>query len=124
MMESLVPALLEWGVPESHLHYEAFGPASVKVGRSTSLDAGPCHVKFTQEGETYTWTGEHPSLLDFAESQGVTLDCGCRAGNCGQCLVTVREGKIAHAKEPGLPVGDHECLTCIAVPQGDVVLDS
>ena len=29
-MQSLVPALWDWGVPESHVHYEAFGPASVK----------------------------------------------------------------------------------------------
>ena len=30
LMESLVPALWEWGVPESHVHFEAFGPASVR----------------------------------------------------------------------------------------------
>jgi ferredoxin-NADP reductase len=30
MMESLVPALEEWGVPDSHIHFEAFGPASIK----------------------------------------------------------------------------------------------
>src|SRR4029078_4479426 len=29
-MESLVPALWKWGVPEAHVHFEAFGPASVK----------------------------------------------------------------------------------------------
>ena len=123
MMESLVPALLEWGIPESHIHYEAFGPASVKVGRSTGLDTGPCNVKFSCASQQLHWTGEHASLLDFAEDQGISLDYGCRAGNCGQCLATVREGKVAHAKVPGLPVGENECLTCIGVPQGDVVIE-
>ncbi len=120
MMESLVPALLEWGVPQSHIHFEAFGPASVKVGRPEGLEAGPCNVKFSCAGQSLHWTGEHASLLDFAEAEGVSLDYGCRAGNCGQCLATVREGKVAHAKEPGFPVGENECLTCIGVPQGDV----
>ena len=41
LMESLVPALWEWGVPESHVHFEAFGPASVKrVGSCTGRQRG------------------------------------------------------------------------------------
>jgi len=28
MLESLVPALEDWGVPEARIHFEAFGPAS------------------------------------------------------------------------------------------------
>jgi len=123
MMESLVPALLEWGVPESDIHFEAFGPASVKVGRAANLDAGPCSVKFSCADEQLHWTGEHDSLLDFADAQGISLDYGCRAGNCGQCLVTVSEGKVAHMKEPGLSVGENECLTCIGVPQGNVEIE-
>jgi len=123
MMESLVPALLKWGIPESHIHFEAFGPASVKVGRSESLDTGPCNVKFSCNGQQLHWTGEHSSLLDFAEEQGISLDFGCRAGNCGQCIATIREGKVTHAKTPGLPVNENQCLTCIGVPQGDVDID-
>ena len=30
LMESLVPALEDWGVPDAHIHFEAFGPASIK----------------------------------------------------------------------------------------------
>ena len=47
MMESLVPELMDWGVPESHIHYEAFGPASVKSGRGAACEATkPCEVRF------------------------------------------------------------------------------
>ena len=31
MMQTFVPALAEWGVPLADIHYEAFGPASVKL---------------------------------------------------------------------------------------------
>jgi ferredoxin-NADP reductase len=30
MMQSMVAALEDWGVPDSQIHYEAFGPASIK----------------------------------------------------------------------------------------------
>ncbi|MEM6331090.1 MAG: FAD-binding oxidoreductase, partial [Planctomycetota bacterium] len=32
LMESLVPGLLAWGVPDNQIHFEAFGPASVNQG--------------------------------------------------------------------------------------------
>ena len=128
MMESLVPALLDWGVPEEHIRYEAFGPASVKrlshARTAEALGATPCNVELSLSETRLTWNGSHESLLDFAESQGVSLDYGCRAGNCGQCLVKVREGCVAHVKQPGLPLGENECLTCIGVPQSDVVLEA
>lgn len=127
MMESLVPALLEWRVPQDHIHFEAFGPASVKglSGLSSSATGtAPCNVDFSRTNASLTWTGEHASLLDFAESQKIALDYGCRAGNCGQCLLEVRRGKFDHVKEPGLPLDDNHCLACIAVPQGDLVLEA
>ena len=29
MLQSLVPALEDWGVPDGRIHFEAFGPASI-----------------------------------------------------------------------------------------------
>ena len=128
MMQQLVPALMEWGVPESHIHFEAFGPASVKGLRKKTVaktsKSTSCQVEFFTSGTKHSWDGSCESLLEFAEEQGVILDYGCRAGNCGQCLVAVREGNIQHLKEPGLVVGERECLTCIGVPEGDVVLEA
>ncbi len=128
MMEGLVPALREWGVPKSHIHFEAFGPASVKSLSDSqgvaNVASEPCDVRFSLAEAVCRWDGKYGSLLELAESQGVALDCGCRAGNCGQCLVTIRQGKVVHLKEPGMAMGDDECLTCIGVPQGDVVLEA
>jgi ferredoxin-NADP reductase len=42
MMESIVPALLDWGVPAEHINYEAFGPATVKsISHTQSPAVGP-----------------------------------------------------------------------------------
>ena len=37
MLESLIPALENWEVPDTHIHFEAFGPASIK--RRSAKDA-------------------------------------------------------------------------------------
>ncbi len=128
MMETLVPALRAWGVPESHIRFEAFGPATVKgmkqVRTTDDIAKGPCQVEFLLAGASLAWDGGYESLLEFAESQGVPLDYGCRAGNCGQCLVSVRSGNVDHIQAPGMPLEENQCLTCIGVPHGDVVLEA
>ncbi len=125
MMEQLVPGLLNWGVPEKHIHFEAFGPATVNcMLKRSNVSCEPCHIEFTKSGTDLLWKGDYPAILDLAESAGVALESGCRAGNCGQCLVKVRRGQIAFNKAPGVPLGDDECLTCIGQPHGDVVLEA
>jgi ferredoxin-NADP reductase len=125
MMESLVPALMDWGVPESHLHYEAFGPASVKSQRSSPAAATePCSVRFERTGRETLWDGSDDSLLDFAEANQIALPSGCRAGSCGECLTSVRSGEIRALKLPGIMVPEGHCLTCISVPAGPLVLDA
>jgi ferredoxin-NADP reductase len=122
MMESLVPGLIAWGVPKEHIHYEAFGPASVRG--LCNQNSEPCNVQFARSGRLLPWTGEEPSLLALAERGGVALDSGCRAGNCGQCRVMIAAGRVAHAKPPGVQLVEGECLACIARPMGDVVVDA
>jgi len=75
MMESLVPALLEWGVPPEHINYEAFGPASVR-GLSDTAATEPCNVDFVRSERSLRWQGTEGSLLDLAEQGGVRLEWG------------------------------------------------
>jgi ferredoxin-NADP reductase len=127
MMESVVPALWSWGVPESHVHYEAFGPASVKrvaTGGGADPRKAPCEVRFERSGRTATWDGTFGSLLEFGQASGVTLASGCRAGSCGECMVAVKSGKVMQLKRPGISVPPGRCLTCISVPTGELVLDA
>jgi ferredoxin-NADP reductase len=123
MMESLVPALLEWGVPAEHINYEAFGPASVR-GLSDAAASEPCNVDFVRSERSLRWQGTEDSLLELAEQGGVRLEWGCRAGSCGQCRVMIAAGRVAHAKRPGVELVDGECLACIARPVGDVVVEA
>jgi ferredoxin-NADP reductase len=124
-MESLVQALRDWGVPESHIHFEAFGPASVKGTQRASLQpAAPCEVRFARTQRRAKWDGSLTSLLEFGEAAGVVMPSGCRAGSCGECLAAVRSGTVATIKQPSIPVPTGHCLTCISVPAGDLVLEA
>jgi len=127
MMATLVPALYEWGVPESHVHYEAFGPASVHSSSATQVvqpETEPCPVRFERSGRTVEWNGSFASLLEFGEGAGIPLVFGCRAGSCGECLTAIRSGTVATRKRPGISVPEGHCLTCISVPTGALVLDA
>jgi ferredoxin-NADP reductase len=124
MMETLVPDLLEWGVPAEHIHYEAFGPATLRGLDADRPPSAPCEVLFARSGRTLAWTGNQESLLELAEQAAIPLPSGCRAGSCGQCRLTIAAGKVVHAKPPGVQLLPGECLACIATPQEDLVLDA
>ena len=119
-----MPALVAWGAPTEHIHFEAFGPATVRGLVSDADLAAPCDVAFARSGKSLHWTGEQNSLLDLAAKGGVRLDSGCRAGNCGQCRVMLAAGQVTHMKPPGVELAEGECLACIARPRGDVIVEA
>jgi ferredoxin len=132
MMESVVPGLEEWGVPEVHVHYEAFGPASVKkVKKEEAAPVEPgaaavagLEIVFAKSNRTCTWTAASGTLLELGEKNGVTMDFGCRAGNCGTCVIAVKEGEVGYSTPPGAAPEKGSCLTCVAVPKTKLVLDA
>ena len=129
MMEALTSGLKQWGVPDGHLHFEAFGPLSVKrVGLTPraglSVPTNPPMVTFRKSACSLPWDGTHATLLDFAEHCGIVIASGCRAGNCGTCVVAMQSGDVSYIQSPGSPPEARTCLTCIAQPKGDLVLDA
>ncbi len=124
MMEALVPALWAWGVPESHVFFEAFGPASVQSVSHKQVASEPCEVQFERSDRTVMWDGTIGSLLEFGEAAGIAMPSGCRAGSCGECLTAIKSGGVLPIKSPGVPVPPGHCLTCISVPAGALMLDA
>jgi ferredoxin-NADP reductase len=128
MMQSLTAGLREWGVPDERVHFEAFGPASVKTAtpppQVATASAGGVEVQFARSGKVVNWTAASGSLLELAESVGVPIDAGCRAGNCGSCVVPLRSGAVDYPTSPGFPNEPGTCLSCVARPRGSVVLEA
>lgn len=132
MMETLVPALEDWGVPDSHIHFEAFGPASIrrrkqKTSDTPSADAvaqSDITVTFTKSGKQARWSPQAGSLLEFAESQGIAIDSGCRAGGCGTCQTTIQSGEVVYRQPPDYDPEPGSCLMCVCTPKTNVTLDA
>jgi hypothetical protein len=128
MMETLVPALVEWGVPQTDVHFEAFGPASVHrataAGAAPLAAAIPFEVRFNGSGRTLSWQGLDPNLLDFAERHGVVVESGCRSGGCGSCETRLVRGTVTYAHRPDHDVAPGHCLLCVGRPVSDLVLEA
>lgn len=126
MMETLVPALAKWGVPTADIHFEAFGPASVKLPGASEAPAPAqdLEVRFQRSGRTLMWDGRDPSLLDFAERQGIVVESGCRSGGCGSCETRLLEGTVLYAHAPDHDVAPGHCLLCVGRPASSVVLEA
>ena len=125
MMQTLVPALAEWGVPAADIHHEAFGPASVQLPGTAEPDAGNSAVfdiRFQRSGRTLAWDGRDASLLDFAERQGIVVDSGCRSGGCGSCETRLLQGTVTYAQAPDHDVAAGHCLLCVGRPSSTLVL--
>lgn len=132
MMESLVPALEAWGVPDSHIHFEAFGPASIKrkdIPVEAPADAVPANlsdivVTFAKSAKQVTWKRGTGSLLEFAEANGISVDSGCRAGGCGTCQTTIKSGEVAYRQAPDFDPEAGTCLLCVCTPKTSVTLEA
>ena len=132
MMETLVTALEDWGVPDAHIHFEAFGPASIKrreaksfaVEAAIAAPVGNVTVVFAKSGKQSQWSPQSGSLLEFAESQGIAIDSGCRAGACGTCQTPIRAGEGSYLQSPDYDPEPGTCLMCVCTPKTPVTLEA
>ena len=127
MMTALVNDLGEWGVPEQHIHFEAFGPASVKkvTPPSEQVESAPaCTVEFARSGKRLEWQEGKGTVLEIAEAAGIEIDSGCRAGSCGTCMTAIKAGEVRYLDTPSASLESGSCLPCIAVPKTDVTIDA
>jgi ferredoxin-NADP reductase len=129
MMQSLVPALREWGVQAGDIHFEAFGPASVRPPGAVTAEPAAAspqsfELQFSRSGRTLAWDGQDGNLLDFAERHGLALDSGCRSGSCGACQTRLLSGVVTYADKPDHDIPKGHCLLCVGKPQSALVLDA
>ena len=126
MIKDLRSDLADWGVPKANIHFEAFGPATVKKFKkdSTKEPASKIDIQFIKTGKTLPWNPDLSSLLEFAGKNSINLDSGCQVGNCGTCLTAIIKGEVTYVSEPATPPEEGSCLTCIAIPKGNLALDA
>jgi ferredoxin-NADP reductase len=127
MMQSIVAGLEDWGVPDAHIHFEAFGPASVKrrePARETVAAAADISVSFAKSGKRLPWRNGAGSLLEFAEQEGIKVDSSCRGGACGTCQTTIVAGEVEYRQAPDYDPEPGTCLLCVCAPKTPLILEA
>lgn len=127
MMASMVAGLEDWGVPDARIHFEAFGPASVKrrAPASPAQEVGTAiQVTFARTGTTATWRRSAGTLLEFAEQEGIPVDSSCRSGACGTCRTTITAGEVSYNQPPDYDPEPGTCLLCVCTPKTSVTLEA
>jgi ferredoxin-NADP reductase len=132
MLQSLVPGLEDWGVPDARIHFEAFGPASIQRKKSPAqgvavapdeTSAAALDVTFARSNKQLRWESSAGTLLEFAEAHGIAVDSGCRAGGCGTCQTTIVAGEVIYRQTPEFDPEPGTCLLCVCTPKTPVTLE-
>ena len=128
MMLSVTDDLKAWGVPENHIHTEAFGPSSVSKTKRykpvSDLGAATPQITFAKSGRTIPWNAEAECLLRLAEQNDIEIPSGCWAGDCHTCKVAIRSGEISYLKDPSDKPEPGTALLCIAAPVNNLTIDA
>jgi ferredoxin len=115
MMDELKHGLITEGVVTANIHFERFGidydssvveKFNVKIGENKS-------IVFEQQR----------SLLDAIEEQGIEIQSECRSGECGQCKVNLRCGKVKPLIDIEMNLKAGEILACCCVPESNLLID-
>ena len=122
-MQGLYDGLRKLNVPDERIRFESFGVASVARSRPlqppavNQPDAGEgVPVTFARSAKTVLWRPADGSLLELAESQGLSPMFACRSGLCGTCAVRVSGGAVDYVSAPGFAAAPGEALICCARP--------
>ena len=121
-MQMLYDGLRDLGVRDERIHAEAFGPASMQRRPDGAAAPAPApaaeraSVVFVRSGEAAVWTPEKGTLLEFAESKGLSPPFSCRAGQCGSCTTRLLSGQVTYRETPSWQPAEGEVLLCCAVP--------
>ena len=124
-MTDIYDGLRALNVDEGQIHYEFFGPAAklgdgAEPGAIATLpeDAAtePVPVRFAQSGVDTLWDPSRGTLLDLAESEGLTPPYSCRSGICQTCATDV-SGNVSYAQAPMAPPPSGQALICCAWPK-------
>ncbi|MDF0729122.1 pyridoxamine 5'-phosphate oxidase family protein [Pseudomonas entomophila] len=111
-------------VPDTRIHAEAFGPSTLKRHGDPAQPAleqppaasEPVPVYFAESAKEARWSPDAGSLLELAESRGLSPEFSCRGGSCGTCKTRLVSGQVHYPHPPAELPEEGTVLICCAVP--------
>ena len=145
MMDATRALLREVGVPDSLVHTEAFSgkksasepavevPQSVHANVIQAATIEPpikakaaASIRFARS-QIETEISSDTTILESAEAVGVQMTYECRSGICGQCKMSLTEGRVQMDCEDALSASEKAAgfvLACQARPLSNLVVDA
>lgn len=123
-LQDMYDGLRDLNIADQRIHAEAFGPSALRRSQSEQQPGleqppaatQPVPVYFSASATEARWKPDSGSLLELAESRGLTPEFSCRGGSCGTCAARLVSGAVHYPNPPAqLPDGD-KVLICCAVP--------
>ena len=122
--QAIYDGLRDLNIADGRIHAEAFGPSSLNRRTEAGTAAAPRRppsskpvpIAFTNSLKEARWTPESGTLLELAESRGLSPEFSCRSGTCGTCKTKLLTGAVTYVTEPTAPTTEDEVLICCAVP--------
>ncbi|MDP3844886.1 MAG: pyridoxamine 5'-phosphate oxidase family protein [Pseudomonas sp.] len=122
--QDLYDGLRTLNVSDARIHAETFGPSSLRrqpdQGSSTPAQLPAARsavpVLFSRSAKKARWTPGSGSLLELAESRGLTPAFSCRGGSCGTCKTAIISGAVTYPLPPAELPEAGLALICCAVP--------
>ncbi|MFK3775530.1 pyridoxamine 5'-phosphate oxidase family protein [Pseudomonas sp. NPDC089406] len=122
--QDLYEGLRGINVPDARIHAEAFGPSTLRRHGDSSQPVvpqppaatEPVPVYFASSAKEARWAPGSGTLLELAESRGLTPEFSCRGGSCGTCKTKLVSGQVHYPNPPAEMPEDGTVLICCAVP--------
>jgi stearoyl-CoA 9-desaturase NADPH oxidoreductase len=118
-MQAVIETFESSGADLAKLRYERFSADF----DATKFLAHAQLVRFLRSGSE-SIASRPRTILEEAESLGVAIESGCRAGNCGTCRCLKRSGvvnDVVTGRDSG--AGEEFIYPCISIPRGTVEIE-
>lgn len=125
--QAIYDGLRALNIADQRIHAETFGPSTLQRQDDAQTPktaqppaaTSPVPVYFSASAKEARWKPGSGSLLELAESRGLSPDFSCRGGSCGICRTKVLSGQVHYFLPPAEMPEEGTALICCAVPAED-----
>lgn len=122
MIRMLATEIVKWKGRRSPVHVEDF--KNIHKGKNRIEEGKIWQVHFKKSGKIVEWDNEYRNILEFAESNGISMEAGCMFGECGACSTNIVDGKVEYNYTTATKPAKGKCLPCSCYPESDIILDA
>jgi len=118
--------LTKHGVTSDRIKQESFGGPPASTTPPPADDSQLVTVQFLRSGSSCRLI-PHMTLLELAESQGISIPYSCRQGQCGTCATRLLRGNVTMQSEDGLSIEQKQAgfiLPCVSKATDHISIDA